>query len=174
MITKKQAEFGFTGYAAILIGLLLFLVDRVTKYMAVRSCVERVLVNQHIAFELVFNRGVSWSMLKSSSAFYFGLLTLFIISLTLFVVWDAWQMARAGKTIVGHVLVVAGSTSNIIDRLIYGGVIDFIECSYGSWCWPTFNFADMYIVLGILCMLWCSAEQKDKADLAHKTGFSQK
>jgi signal peptidase II len=151
MIIKKQAEPGFTGYA--LAGLLLFLVDRVSKYAAVRFCVDRVLVNQHIAFELVFNRGVSWSLLKSSSAFYFGLLTLFIIGLTLFVAWDAWQEAR------GHVLVLAGSTSNIIDRFIYGGVIDFIECSYSRWCWPTFNFADMYIVLGILYLLFAAREQ---------------
>lgn len=141
-------------YSMVLIGMLLFLIDRVTKYAAVRLCVERVLVNQYLAFDLVLNRGVSWSMLHSSSAFYFGVLTLFIICLTLFIGWDALQQARVGKPIIGHILVLAGSVSNIIDRFMYGGVIDFVECSYGSWCWPTFNFADLYIVLGIIYLLW--------------------
>ena len=46
-------------------------------------------------------------------------------------------------------MVIAGAVSNFFDRIYYGAVIDFIDFHYGAWHWPTFNIADMCIVMGI-------------------------
>ncbi len=45
--------------------------------------------------------------------------------------------------------VVVGAISNFIDRIWYGAVIDFIDFGFGSWRWPMFNLADVYVVIGV-------------------------
>jgi signal peptidase II len=76
-----------------------------------------------------------------------------IMAITAGVAWYAYEQYKEGHNVVGETLVVAGSVSNIIDRFWYGGVVDFIEFSYGTWIWPSFNIADMCIVFGIAIML---------------------
>ena len=60
---------------------------------------------------------------------------------------------KRGINVLGEVMVIAGSSSNIIDRMVRGGVVDFIEFSYKNWAWPTFNIADAAIVVGVFFML---------------------
>jgi signal peptidase II len=42
----------------------------------------------------------------------------------------------------------------VIDRLVYGAVVDFIDLHYGQWHWPAFNLADSAIVLGAVLIIW--------------------
>ena len=53
----------------------------------------------------------------------------------------------------GYVIIISGALSNIIDRAINGYVIDFIYLHYNEFYWPAFNFADIYISLGVLLIL---------------------
>ena len=52
------------------------------------------------------------------------------------------------------VIIIAGAISNIFDRFINGYVIDFIFLHYKDFYWPAFNFADIYISLGIIMMIF--------------------
>lgn len=68
--------------------------------------------------------------------------------------------ALSKNKLVGLIAIIAGSLSNIVDRFIYGGVIDFIELSYNQWIWPVFNVADVAIVCGIGLILYdCYAHE---------------
>ena len=49
---------------------------------------------------------------------------------------------------------LAGACSNIIDRFVYCGVIDFIVITIGGWTCPVFNIADVSIIVGVTFMLW--------------------
>ncbi len=60
---------------------------------------------------------------------------------------------RKGFWIGGECFVLAGSLSNIVDRIIYHGVLDFILLSFNTWSWPVFNIADMAIVFGVGIMI---------------------
>ena len=57
---------------------------------------------------------------------------------------------------LAEVAVIAGASSNIIDRFWYGGVVDFILLEYEQWSWPLFNVADIVIVGGIIVMVFNS------------------
>lgn len=62
------------------------------------------------------------------------------------------------------VMLISGGLSNLIDRLYYGAVIDFIYLNYHGWHWPTiFNLADVYICVGCLGLVVCSVKLKAKA-----------
>jgi len=110
-------------------------------------------VNQFLSYELVFNRGISWGLFNAQSVLLFLLVSLIIASVTLCVGCHAYYLYRRGFSIFGHVLVFVGSFSNIIDRIYYGGVIDFILLSCRHYSWPVFNVADMAIVIGIIIMM---------------------
>ena len=54
---------------------------------------------------------------------------------------------------MGLLIIISGAISNIIDRILNGYVIDFIYLNYRGLYWPAFNFADIYITLGIIMIL---------------------
>ena len=57
------------------------------------------------------------------------------------------------KLIIGEICIFAGAISNVVDRYVYGGVVDFIALSYGDWHFAVFNVADMFIFCGVALML---------------------
>lgn len=127
-------------------------VDQLSKLWALRSCTTPWLLNDYIACDVVINRGISWSLFDGESSFTFVALSMGIgIIITLFAYYTFTRM-RTGKLVFPHILVLAGAVSNMIDRVQYSGVIDFISLHYAPWHFPIFNYADICIVLGILAM----------------------
>jgi len=51
-------------------------------------------------------------------------------------------------------LILGGALGNVLDRLMFGFVIDFIDCHYGNWHWPAFNIADSAISIGAALIIW--------------------
>ncbi len=135
---------------------ILFAIDRVSKLWALHHLAHNVITLLPFAhLELVINKGISWGLLNYDAGWMYHAITLMIaiiiIGLTVSVV----------KRYIYHpvwpeVLVLAGAVSNLIDRLYYHGVIDFISLSYNSWSFPVFNIADCYIVVGVLIMAYYS------------------
>lgn len=90
------------------------------------------------------NTGMAWSFGAKSP----GLVTVTgVLLLSIF----AYQLMRNSSWAM--VLIVAGGLGNIIDRLLYGAVRDFILLSYGAFSWPVFNLADCYLTLGAFFLL---------------------
>lgn len=139
----------------ILLGFTIFLLDRITKLAALAYCAqEACVVNPYFSFDVVFNRGVSWGMLHSSTNSLFISVSAVIAIITAFLCWHAYHNWRAGNTIIGHVCIIAGSIGNLVDRALYAGVIDFILLSYKTVSWPVFNVADAAIVLGVFLLIF--------------------
>ena len=65
-------------------------------------------------------------------------------------------MIKATKKIekLGLLLIIIGALSNIFDRLINNYVIDFIYFNYKDFYWPAFNFADIYITIGVIMIFY--------------------
>ncbi len=141
------------GTYSLLLAAGLFLLDRVTKYYALKLCINRCVINPFLSFSVLFNRGISWGMLYSDSTLLFILVSFTIAFVTTGLSWYTYTRLSKNKIIIGELLIIAGSFSNIIDRVFYGGVIDFIELSYHDWMWPVFNIADAGIVCGVFIML---------------------
>ena len=130
--------------------LLSFALDRVTKILALKF-LSVVPLPVCYVFNLVlsWNRGVSWSMFSTQSALGFWLLNGIIGLVILFFAGYAMVRVRQNKTIVWEMMVLGGALSNMLDRLVFGAVLDFIELYIANISWPIFNVADMFIVLGI-------------------------
>lgn len=129
------------------------IVDRITKAWAF-TLIAPLYVNEYVSYECVINRGISWSMLYSDNTIVFSFVSLLIAVVVIFFALYTYQRYQDRKDIMGASLVLAGAISNLIDRVWYGGVIDFICVQYGSWIWPIFNIADIAICCGMFCMLF--------------------
>ncbi len=134
----------------IALAVTIFIVDRITKLLALTQCMQSACtVNSFLSFEVVFNRGISWGMFHSSSDIIFYAVSTVIALMTAMLCGYAYHNYKQGNLIVAEVCIIAGSCCNLIDRVVYGGVVDFIVLSYGQLSWPVFNIADAVIVFGI-------------------------
>lgn len=137
------------------VSLCIFISDRITKYI-IANCVDLpYLVNDYISFDLVFNRGISWGIFHDSNMTVFLMVSMISAIITLLLCMHAYCVYKKGNDIFGHLCIIIGSVSNLIDRVIYGGVIDFIILSYKNYSWPIFNIADVAIVCGVGVLLFC-------------------
>ena len=131
-----------------ILAMVVILADRITKTWALGLDSEKV-INQFLSFGLTFNRGINWGIFNSTnpSVFIFIniLIALVIVAMMIYTV-GCWVHKQP---IIGNILIIAGAVSNYFDRMVHGGVIDFIVFSWGTWSWPAFNIADAAICLGV-------------------------
>ena len=137
----------------ILVGALIGL-DQLTKtYFANTIALgEAVVVTDWFNFVHTLNRGAAFSFLASADGwqrpFLIGVSILVIVPVTLVCMYR--DMDPVERWVGG--LVVAGGTSNLIDRIQTGAVVDFLDIHWRGLHWPAFNLADCYIVCAVL--LW--------------------
>jgi signal peptidase II len=107
-----------------------------------------------LALRKAYNQGAAFSFLSSASGwqrwFFVGLAVLVIGVL---VTWLRRLPAGQKRLVYGLALILGGAAGNLIDRLLYGHVIDFIDLYYGAWHWPTFNIADSAITIGAALLI---------------------
>jgi signal peptidase II len=106
-------------------------------------------------FDLVLtcNRGMSFGLFNSGQGLSVPLFSLAAVAIVAVLVW--W-LSRVNSEILASAigLIVGGAIGNVIDRLRFGGVIDFLYFHLGSWYWPAFNLADSAICIGVIVMLF--------------------
>ncbi len=129
------------------------LLDRITKYAAVHYVSGEYRLSAFLSCQPVLNRGIVCGIFNSLHTTSFILTSLLVFSIyALLVVYTYFQW-KEHRSIFAELLILAGGLSNIIDRFIYNGVVDFIVLSYKDWFWPVFNVADACIVCGVILMV---------------------
>jgi signal peptidase II len=115
---------------------------------------ESIQIMPFFKLTYVHNTGAAFSFLSEAGGwqrwFFAGL------ALAISVVIAVWlTRLKKHETLlaVALALVLGGAVGNLIDRLAYGYVIDFLDVYYESWHWPAFNIADSAITLGVVLML---------------------
>lgn len=135
---------------------LTIVLDQVTK-LAVDSAMqlyESIPLMPYFNLTYVHNTGAAFSFLSEAGGWqrWFFAALAFIISAVLSV-WLARLQKHETLLAVALSLVLGGAIGNLIDRLAYGYVIDFLDVYYDTWHWPAFNVADSAITLGVALML---------------------
>ena len=132
----------------------LFLADRFSKAWALKNLLLKdVALFNGLNLSLAFNRGISFGYLRFNSFYGFVVLTFIIFCIVLAFTFYTIYKFKKGANIFFEVLIIAGAISNLVDRFLYGGVIDFIDCYVYKWHWPIFNLADVFVCVGILGIL---------------------
>lgn len=116
---------------------------------------------------LVFNKGVSFSMLTNDSEF--GKWLLFFISITitafLLIIFKE-EKNKTNKVLIA--MAISGAIGNAIDRIRFGAVVDFLDFHAYGHHWPSFNIADILIVIGISILVIRQIIKKEEAKQTKK------
>ncbi len=142
----------------ILIAALVIGVDQVTKWWILESVMQPPSVIEVTAFfnmVLAWNRGVSFGLFNNDSGSNVWVFTVVALAISAVMLFWLWRANR--RTICVAVgLVVGGALGNVIDRLIHGAVVDFLDFHAWGYHWPAFNIADSAITIGAAILIFDS------------------
>jgi signal peptidase II len=138
------------------VSVVVLLLDQCTKLLADAMLVlhQQVAVVPYLALFKAYNPGAAFSFLGDASGWQrWFFIVIAVIVIVVLLVWLRRLTAAEKATSLALALILGGAAGNLIDRLVYGYVIDFIDVYYGSWHWPAFNVADAAISVGALLLL---------------------
>lgn len=144
---------------------LIIIVDQITKYVASSMLLmhEPVAVLPFFNFTLMHNTGAAFSFLADQEGWqrwFFAALAL-VVSIVL-AVWLYRLKTHEKSLALALSLVLGGAIGNLIDRVYYGYVIDFIDVYYNTSHWPAFNIADSAISVGAVMLVIDTFRNKEK------------
>jgi signal peptidase II len=144
------------AFSVLLIVFAIIALDQFTKYLIVNalSPYDSIEVFPFLHIVNVRNTGAAFGSFKSLGSSFFIIVA---VAAIVFVVY--LLMKRAYHTF-GLSLILGGAVGNLIDRVLYGQVVDFIDFSVGSYHWPAFNVADSSLTVGIIIILMTSFFRK--------------
>ena len=99
------------------------------------------------------NTGAAFSFLADAGGWQRWLFTGIGVAATIFIVWQL--RAHPGQKLFSFALssILGGAVGNVVDRLMHGYVVDFLQFHYAGWYFPSFNLADSAITVGAACLI---------------------
>ena len=137
-------------YGWLSLACLVLVLDQATKLWAQTSLqfAVPVPVTSFLNWFLIYNPGAAFSFLANSGGWQRWFFTLLGTAAAIFMIWYLRRHQNDTLLSLAISFILGGAVGNVIDRLVYGAVVDFIDLHYGQWHWPAFNLADSAIVLG--------------------------
>jgi len=134
---------------AFLISFIVVALDQITKYLVLTY------INPYDSFKilpflhlvLVTNKGAAFGMFKNIGSGFF------MAASAIAIIFVIYLLVRGKENHLGLSLIFGGAIGNLIDRILYGRVVDFIDLSIGKYHWPAFNVADSALSVGVTIIL---------------------
>ncbi len=114
--------------------------------------VRTIYFNEYFNVVLAWNNGISFGLFNNDGDINALIFSLLAIAIVIFLI-RLLSKAETKKLAVGLGLIIGGALGNVIDRYIYGAVIDFLDFHINEYHWPAFNFADSCITIGAILLL---------------------
>ncbi len=138
-------------YCLIII-LIIFFLDRYTKILILDKFSENTYyLNDYINLDLIWNIGIGFGFLSTTSSIIYNLITVLILSIIVFLFISMIKAEYLDKII--YSTIIGGALGNFYDRVIFMAVPDFIDLHYNNFHWFVFNVADIFISLGIIVFI---------------------
>jgi signal peptidase II len=152
-----------SGLKWVWIAVLVFILDWITKTLALRHLIEYtpLEMTSFFNFTLSYNTGAAFSFLHDASGWQtwvFGVLAV-TVSIAI-LIWMKRLPASERWVSIALAFIIGGAMGNFFDRIYYGHVIDFIQVHIGGWYYPVFNVADSAVCVGAVMLLWDALRKK--------------
>jgi signal peptidase II len=156
--TVKESK-GYASYAIWLtLSILIIALDQLTKWAIIKwvELYDKVPINSFINITHQRNTGAAFSFLANSSGWQRWFFIVLGVTVGCVIVVWLWRIRREGQVVLsaGLSLVLGGALGNVIDRIIHGYVIDFIQVLIIGWPFPSFNVADSAITVGAALLIF--------------------
>ena len=134
---------------------VLVVVDQITKTLSLNHSQlgDSTFITSFFNIVRAHNTGAAFSFLSDAGGWQRWLFTGIGVAATIFIVWQL--RAHPGQKLFGFALssILGGAVGNVVDRLMHGYVVDFLDFHVSGWHFPAFNVADSAITLGAACLI---------------------
>ena len=140
----------------LLIFTIIFALDRITKiyilHLAEINNTLDIYITSFLNFYLIWNKGIAFGLLSFDKNIVYNFITFFIAFVTLIIL----IIALKSSDFKGYLFMIifSGSIGNLFDRLYFSAVPDFIDFHINDFHWFIFNVADIFISLGVICLIF--------------------
>ncbi len=138
------------------IAVVVLVFDQLTKFIVADYLMQHgeIYLTPFLNLVLVHNTGAAFGFLSSAGGWQNVFFIVAAVAASGFILWMIWRLSAEDKLLAtGLMLVLGGALGNLIDRLIHGYVVDFIDFYYRTWHWPAFNVADSAITIGAVMLV---------------------
>jgi len=134
----------------------IMLADQLAKFAILQSfTVNRVVeVTPFFNLVLVHNRGAAFSFLSDAAGWQRGLFIMIALVASGWIIYLLRRYRQQTLFCLALSLVLAGALGNVIDRILFGAVVDFLDFHAYGYHWPAFNVADSAITCGAALLIW--------------------
>ena len=108
-------------------------------------------INQFLNIYLVWNTGIGFGLFSSEDKLFYNIFTAIIVIINLVILYFAFIESKIKSFFL--MMILGGSLGNLFDRVYYRAVPDFIDLNYEGYHWFIFNVADIFITIGIICLI---------------------
>ncbi len=141
-------------YLAIVI--FIFILDRIAKFYIlnlteVNNSVD-IYVTSFLNLHLIWNKGIAFGLLSFNQSSIYNFITILIIIIT-FIILIIIIRSNDYK-VYFFIFILSGSIGNLFDRIYYSAVPDFIDFHFKDFHWFIFNVADIFITVGVICLIF--------------------
>ena len=149
-----------------LIILIIFTLDRVSKTYIINLFNEtqfnEIYLIKFININFIWNEGIAFGLLNFGNQLFYDLISSLMAIISLVILFLAFK----NKNFSGYffAMVFGGSIGNLYDRIKFSAVPDFIDLHYNNFHWFIFNIADIFITIGILCLIYDEVFLEKKRD----------
>ena len=139
----------------LLILITVFILDRLTKiYILNLAEVENsvdIYVTSYLNLYLIWNKGIAFGLLSMNESIIYNFITIIIAVIIFIIFFMIWKNDNIQRFFLA--LVAGGALGNFYDRIVYTAVPDFIDIHFQGFHWFVFNVADIFITIGVFCLI---------------------
>ena len=136
--------------------LAIFFVDRISKIYIIKiSALESkvdIYLTEYLNFYLIWNKGIAFGLFSFNESFIYNSITGIIIIISIIILIMIYK--NNGFKKISLIFVLGAALGNLFDRIYYSAVPDFIDLHFNDFHWFVFNVADIFITLGIICLIF--------------------
>ena len=140
----------------LLIVIIIFFLDRISKLyilnIAEKDGFVDIYVNNFLNIILVWNSGIGFGLLSFDESIIYNFVTILIVLINIVILYLALNYNNLKSYF--FIIILGGSLGNLFDRIYYSAVPDFIDLNYNNFHWFVFNVADIFISIGIACLIF--------------------
>ena len=134
---------------------VILIADQITKTLILNNyrLGDSTFITTFFNIVRAHNTGAAFSFLADAGGWQRWLFTGIGVAATIFIVWQL--RAHPGQKLFSFALssILGGAVGNVVDRLMHGYVVDFLQFHYAGWYFPSFNLADSAITVGAVCLI---------------------
>ena len=118
-----------------------------------------IYINSYLNLYLIWNKGIAFGLFSFDESFVYNFVTILILIILLIILILIFK-SETYKSYF-YTIILGGALGNLFDRFYYSAVPDFIDLHINNFHWFIFNIADIFITLGVICLIYVEIINKD-------------